>query len=136
MFEWYLKVVRDNYANFKGRARRSEYWYFTLGNVIISLGLFLFTILLSSVGGGIDTIGLVIYILYTLAMIVPSLAVIVRRLHDVGKSGWFYFVSLIPIIGGIWILVVLVTEGDRGPNEYGEDPKANYNEFGDIGNNA
>ncbi|NDI98684.1 DUF805 domain-containing protein [Flavobacterium sp. LaA7.5] len=126
MIEWYLKVVRDNYANFSGRARRSEYWYFTLCNLLIILVLFLISM-------AIGTIGLILYILYALAVLVPSLAVIVRRLHDVGKSGWFYFISLIPIIGSIWLLVLFCTEGDKGPNQYGEDPKADFNEFNDIG---
>lgn len=60
---------------------------------------------------------------YSLAILVPTLAVTVRRLHDIGKSGWMYFVGLIPLIGGIWLLVLLVTEGNHGPNQYGEDPK-------------
>lgn len=125
MIEWYLKVVRDNYANFSGRARRSEYWYFTLCNFLIIIALLIFSLLTG--------FGFILYILYALAMLVPSLAVIVRRLHDVGKSGWFYFISLIPLVGPIWLIVLFCTEGDSGPNQYGEDPKANYNEFNDIG---
>ncbi|WP_294738519.1 DUF805 domain-containing protein [uncultured Flavobacterium sp.] len=129
MIEWYLKVVRDNYANFSGRARRSEYWYFRLCNFLIVLALMLISLLLGQL-----QIGLVLYILYAIAILVPSLALTVRRLHDTGKSGWFYFVSLIPLIGPIWILVLFCTEGDNGTNEYGEDPKTDYNEFDEIGN--
>ena len=127
MIDWYLKVVRDNYANFSGRARRSEYWYFTLFNAIIIVALLLLSFL-------IGTAGFVLYGIYALAVFVPSLAVIVRRLHDVNKSGWFYFICLIPIVGGIWLLVLFCTEGDSGPNQYGEDPKRPYNEFEEIGN--
>jgi len=82
MFDYYLKVVRDNYANFEGRARRAEYWYFYLLSLIISLIL-----------QGVDyLIGTEIGILggiYSLAIIVPTIAVMVRRLHDTGKSGWY-----------------------------------------------
>lgn len=65
----------------------------------------------------------VIYGLYVLMVFIPGLSVTVRRLHDVGKSGWMYFIILIPIIGAIWLLVLLVSEGDRGTNQYGPDPK-------------
>jgi uncharacterized membrane protein YhaH (DUF805 family) len=64
-----------------------------------------------------------VYIAYCLAILLPSLAVAVRRLHDVGKSGWFYFIALIPLVGAIWLLVLFCTEGDNGENEYGSDPK-------------
>jgi uncharacterized membrane protein YhaH (DUF805 family) len=64
-----------------------------------------------------------IYILYGLALFIPGLAVAVRRLHDIGKSGWMILVALIPLIGGIWLLILLVKEGDSGSNEYGPDPK-------------
>jgi uncharacterized membrane protein YhaH (DUF805 family) len=65
-----------------------------------------------------------ICILYILVTFIPLLAVAVRRLHDVGKSGWFYLISVIPLIGGIWLLVLFCTEGDKGDNKYGPDPKA------------
>jgi uncharacterized membrane protein YhaH (DUF805 family) len=126
MIDWYLKVVRDNYANFSGRARRSEYWYFLLCNLLIA-------IVLGTLAALLGTIGMVLYIAYALAVIIPSLAVVVRRLHDVGKSGWFYFICLIPVIGSIWLLVLFCTEGDVGPNQYGEDPKRPYEDINEIG---
>ncbi len=122
---WYLKVIRDNYANFEGRARRKEYWMYTLVNSLLSLGLYALAII-----GAISEIevlmiiGFILLIGYTLATFVPSLALIVRRMHDIGKSGWMLFVSFIPFIGSIWMLVLLVTEGDHGENVYGEDPKS------------
>lgn len=124
MTEWYLKVVRDNYANFSGRARRSEYWYFVLFNLIISIVLGIIDYVI-----GIELLGSI----YSLAVFIPSLAVGIRRLHDVGKSGWFTLIILIPIVGAIWLIVLYATEGDRGSNQYGPDPKADYNEFEDIG---
>ena len=125
MFDWYLKVVRDNYANFSGRARRSEYWYFVLTNFIFMIALFILGMLVNA--------EFILYVLYSLALFIPGLAVAVRRLHDVGKSGWFYLISLIPLIGPIWLLILFFTEGDNGPNEYGPDPKNIYDEFDDIG---
>lgn len=126
MIDWYLKVVRDNYANFSGRARRSEYWYFTLCNVIVAIVLFGLAFAVPAL--------FFLYYIYALAVLIPGLAVAVRRLHDVGKSGWFYFIVLIPFVGAIWLLVLFFTEGDRGPNEYGPDPKgAGYHDLNEIG---
>lgn len=103
---YYLNVLR-NYATFSGRARRSEYWYFVLFNGIIS---FVF----GFVCGLIQVPELAN--LYSLAVLIPSIAVGVRRMHDVGKSGWFL---LIPIYN----LILTFTEGENGENQYGPDPK-------------
>jgi uncharacterized membrane protein YhaH (DUF805 family) len=110
---YYLDVLK-NYAKFDGRARRKEYWMFFLFNVIAS-------ILFYAIGSviGIDVLGM----LYSLAVLVPGIAVSVRRMHDIGKSGWMVLVGLIPLIGGIWLLILTVTEGESGENEYGADPK-------------
>ncbi|WP_282134496.1 DUF805 domain-containing protein [Seonamhaeicola maritimus] len=130
--KWYLKVVRDNYANFKGRARRKEYWMFTLFNIIFLYALVLISAALVSATDTIEF--LFLYFIYFLAIFIPSLAVGIRRLHDVGKSGWFYLIGLIPFIGGIWLFVLFITEGDKGPNQYGVDPKApNTSEIENIG---
>lgn len=125
MIDWYLKVVRDNYANFSGRARRSEYWYFVLCNMLITLLLFILMF--------VTSYALFLLIIYSVAIIIPSIAVVVRRLHDIGKSGAYYFIAFIPVIGAIWLLVLLCTDGDNGPNQYGENPKKPYGEFNDIG---
>ena len=121
MIKHYLNAVQNNYVNFSGRARRSEYWYFILCYYIISI---LAVVLDNTLGLANDLTG---YGFITLAVmlghILPSLSLVVRRLHDVGKSGWFYFIALIPIIGGIWLLVLFCTEGTRGENKYGVDPK-------------
>jgi len=104
---YYLKVLQ-NYATFTGRARRSEYWYFFLFNLIISF-------VLGFVGGIMDTT--VLANIYSLVVLIPSIAVGVRRMHDVGKSGWFI---LIPIYN----FILALSEGEKGENEYGADPKA------------
>ena len=107
--EWYLKVVRDNYANFSGRARRKEYWMFVLFNIIISMVLgFIFPML---------------QVVYSLAVLIPGFAVAVRRMHDVGKSGWFFLVGFIPIIGSIWIIFLMCKDSDSSDNAYGACPK-------------
>lgn len=118
---WYLEVLKK-YVVFDGRARRKEYWMFVLFNVIfalIAMGLDnLLGITFNNIPYGY------IYMLYILAVVLPGLAAGVRRLHDVGKSGWWLFISLIPFVGQIWLLVLLATEGQSGQNQYGLDPKA------------
>lgn len=136
MIEWYKKVVFENYANFKGRARRSEYWYYNLMQLVIFLSLLILGAiggsLFDSVPGGL-LIAYFIFVFYSLATLIPTLGVVVRRLHDVGKSGWFYFIGLIPVVGGIWLLVLMCTEGDHGENDYGPDPKNEIEEINEIG---
>jgi uncharacterized membrane protein YhaH (DUF805 family) len=112
--EWYLKVLRQ-YADFAGRARRKEYWMFTLVSGIISVVLaILDTALMTGLLG----------VLYSLAVLLPSLGVGVRRLHDTGRSGWWLLIGIIPLIGWIVLIVFLATDGERQPNIYGPDPKA------------
>lgn len=111
---WYLAVLK-NYAGFSGRARRTEYWMFTLFNVIIIavLDLVGMAARLGSILGGI----------YALAVLIPSLAVAVRRLHDTGKSGWWILIAVIPVVGSIILLIFMLLPGDRGDNAHGPDPK-------------
>jgi uncharacterized membrane protein YhaH (DUF805 family) len=117
--QWYVKVLRQ-YADFEGRARRTEYWMYTLFTVIIAIVL---TVLdLALFGQPTGVLGLI----YSLATLLPSLGVIVRRLHDTGRSGWWFLISFIPLVGAIVLLVFLATEGTRGPNAYGADPKVAY----------
>lgn len=126
MINWYKKVVFENYANFSGRARRSEYWYYALMNFIIAIVMM---ILDNTLGTNFDPLPYgYLYMIYALAVLVPGLAVLVRRLHDVGKSGWFCFIVLIPIIGSIWLLVLLFSDS-VDDNHWGENPKKiNWNE--------
>src|SRR5436190_18099988 len=119
---WYIKVLQ-NYAVFSGRARRSEYWYFVLFNMIFAI---VAAIIDNILGLTFNMPGFnygYIYMLYSLFVLIPGLAVLVRRLHDVGKSGWWIFIALIPIIGWIWILVLLFTDSNPGENQYGPNPK-------------
>ncbi|WP_426062170.1 DUF805 domain-containing protein [Hymenobacter sp. B1770] len=119
--EQYLQALKK-YAVFTGRARRKEYWMFFLFHMLFA---FAAAIADNVLGFSIDGIGYgYIYMLYTLAMVIPGISIGVRRLHDIGKSGWFAFIVLIPLIGAIWLLVLACTEGTRDDNEYGPDPKA------------
>ncbi|MCW7541731.1 DUF805 domain-containing protein [Aquabacterium sp. A7-Y] len=111
---WYLEVVRK-YATFSGRARRKEYWMFLLFNIIISVVLSVLDAMLGTMFIGI---------VYSLAMLIPSIAVSVRRLHDINRSGWWCLIALVPFVGAIVLLVFAVMEGNAGQNEYGADPKA------------
>jgi uncharacterized membrane protein YhaH (DUF805 family) len=111
---WYLKVLRQ-YADFNGRARRTEFWMFVLFNIIFSIAANVLDYLFGTYG--------VFSGIYALAMFIPGLAVSVRRLHDVNKSGWMLLVGLIPVIGLIWLLILWVTEGTPGENQYGPNPK-------------
>jgi uncharacterized membrane protein YhaH (DUF805 family) len=119
---WYLTVLKK-YAEFNGRARRKEYWMFALFNIIF---LILAMILDNVFGTAIKGVGYgLFYFLYALAVLIPGLAVSVRRLHDVGKSGWMLLIALIPIIGAIILLVLMVTDSNPGENKYGPNPKGN-----------
>jgi uncharacterized membrane protein YhaH (DUF805 family) len=117
---WYVKVL-ENYAVFNGRARRKEYWMFFLFNSMFAICAMVADAVLGLseylYGNGL------ISMLYALAMFIPGTAVCVRRLHDVGKSGWWIFINFIPIAGIIWCFILLVTEGEADENKYGENPK-------------
>ena len=112
--DWYLNCW-TKYATFAGRARRKEYWMFVLWNAIFAFGV---GVLDALVGGG----G-VLFTLFSLAYLLPWLSVNVRRLHDTDRSGWWILVSFIPLVGGIWFLILMLLEGSRGVNRYGDDPK-------------
>ncbi|MCX6751356.1 MAG: DUF805 domain-containing protein [Candidatus Nomurabacteria bacterium] len=122
---YYFSVLKK-YAVFNGRARRAEYWYFVLFNAIVSiiLGILgkaigVFNVTIGTVGSEMN----ILSIIYGLAVFLPGLAVCVRRLHDTGKSGWMVLINLIPLIGQIWILVLIIKDSTPGENEYGSNPK-------------
>jgi len=134
--EWMLMPLR-RYAQFSGRSRRKEYWMFVL---FVLIGLVICTILDSLLGlggaiqryamvtdtgaaAGVASSGGLLTFLFAVAMLVPSLSVAVRRLHDIDRSGWWLLIGLIPFIGAIVLIVFYATEGTRGPNRFGPDPK-------------
>jgi uncharacterized membrane protein YhaH (DUF805 family) len=125
---WYMEVLRK-YAVFDGRARRTEYWMFTLFNALVYVGLVaLAMIAVVLIGHGGDNGAAVMLVfapiwLYALAVIIPGFAVSIRRLHDTGRSGWFCLVAFIPFVGGIILLVFMCLDSQPGPNLYGPNPK-------------
>ena len=117
---WYI-VALKKFAVFQGRARRKEYWYFVLFNVIIGF-------VLAFIDGLIGTYDMVtrigfLSVLYSLAVLVPGVAVSVRRLHDTGRSGWWILINFIPIIGVIVFLILTVRDSQPQENQYGPNPK-------------
>jgi uncharacterized membrane protein YhaH (DUF805 family) len=110
----YVEVFKK-YAVFDGRATRTEFWTFTLGNMVVGVAL--------AILGGISDGFVVLSYLFSLATFLPSLAVGVRRLHDTGRSGWWWLIGLIPLVGAIVLLVFFVQDSQPGTNEYGPNPK-------------
>ena len=117
-YRWYPEVLKK-YAVFGGRARRQEYWFFVLCNVLIMIALGLIDALIGISG---DARRSILASLYSLAVLLPTIAVGVRRLHDTGRSGWWMLLSLVPV-ANLVLLVFLALDGERGPNAYGSDPK-------------
>lgn len=119
-----VKSVFSKYATFSGRATRSEYWYFYLFNILVSFGLMIVCFIIGGVAGGADglagALGMcnILTWIYALAVLVPGLAVGVRRLHDIGKSGWNLLWALLPLIGVLILLVFFLTDS-KDDNQYG-----------------
>ncbi len=132
MIENYKNILTHKYADFSGRATRSEYWLFTLVNLIIItlFGVFIvpFGGIMSDVNEQVATLGIMgilgIFSLYVLAVFIPSIAVAVRRLHDTGQSGWLLLLALIPCqIGSLILLIFYCIDSEISPNKYGPNPK-------------
>ena len=117
---WYLQVLKK-YAVFTGRAQRAEYWYFFLFNLLITIGLAFIDGLLGTYSAE-NGYGLLSG-LYTLAVLIPGIAVGVRRLHDTSRSGWWILIGLIPLIGAIVLIVFFVQDSTPGENQHGPNPK-------------
>lgn len=119
----YLKVLK-NYAAFGSRTRRSEFWYFTLANVLVSIGLQIITAILRGIVGPVGAIvGGLVLVLFYLAILVPSISVAIRRLHDTGRSGWWILIALVPFIGGIALIVFYAMDSQPSANKWGPNPK-------------
>ena len=122
--QWYIDVLKK-YAVFSGRARRKEYWMFVLFNVIASIILSILDKILGlDFGSGSTSSSGWLSTIYSLAVLLPTIGVAIRRMHDTGRSGWWILINLIPCIGWIWFIVLAAQEGNAGDNQYGPDPKA------------
>ena len=114
-----VKSVLHNYMNFSGRARRSEYWYWVLAIVLFSIAMSHLLMVGKMVLGGFPIMTNV----YTIVVSLLSISVTIRRLHDIGKSGWWYVLNFIPFIGALIFLILLCQDSQPGPNQWGENPK-------------
>ena len=123
MKEYFIDILKNHYCDFEGRARRKEYWMFVLWYIIIAIPIGIIAGIIAAVTD-MPLLGSIISWVFSLAMILPSWGLAIRRLHDIDKSGWYVLIGLIPFIGGIILLVWACTEGTIGPNQYGPDPKA------------
>lgn len=112
---YYLQVLKK-YAVFSGRATRSEYWYFILFNILISIGISIFITVVSESLEFVSS-------LYALAVVIPSIAVAARRLHDTGRSAWWLLIAFVPLIGAIVLLIFFVGKSEEDSNKYGSNPK-------------
>ena len=120
LVSYWKKVVFENYLNFTGRARRAEFWWYFLANLIITVVL---NIIDAAIGSGSGFYGGILTGIYGLAVLLPGLAVGIRRLHDADKSGWWLLLVFIPIVGIIVLIVFWATDGTRGTNQYGVSEK-------------
>lgn len=118
--KWFFKVLNQD-AAFSGRARRKEFWMFVLFYYIFAFAIFLLDSLLVYALSWYNSSYILTF--YVLAMIIPWITVSVRRMHDVGYTGWMIFVSFIPIIGTVWYLLLMIKDGDPAENKYGPNPK-------------
>jgi len=116
--DWYLAVLKK-YATFTGRARRKEYWFFVLFSIIASVVLSVLDVMLGTSGKA----GGLLSGIYGLAVLLPSLGVSVRRLHDTNRSGWWLLIVLIPVVGALVLLYFMVQDSQPGTNQYGPNPK-------------
>ena len=138
--KYYIHCLK-NYANFTGRARRSEFWFFILFHFIFMIATIFIANFFNTfsaveyVSNSLSSLPFILYFIYLAAMFVPTLAVTVRRLHDMGKSGTWFFIYFVPFIGGIWLLVLLFSDSEYGMNKWGLNPKEEgKDEINEIGN--
>ena len=124
---YFLDTIKNRYAKFDGRATRSEYWYFILFYFILALIVTLVDVLVINPMLGLTPEqaqqGGILQIILGLGLLIPTLALTIRRLHDIGKSGWWFLIALIPIIGALVLIYFYVQDSQAGSNIYGENPK-------------
>jgi len=119
---YYIDTIKNRFADFEGRASRSEYWYFALFNFVVFMGAGFLAGILGTISSRLTMVVMGILSIFMIAIFIPGLSLAVRRLHDTGKSGWMLLLGVIPLVGPIILLVFYVTESTPGINEYGPNP--------------
>jgi len=119
----YKEILTQKYCRFSGRANRSEFWYFALANAVIQVVLYILILAVASSSTSAAVAIYAISAIYSLAVLLPGLAVTVRRLHDSGKGGGWIFISLVPLVGGLILLYFMIVEGNQGANRFGSQPE-------------
>ena len=117
-----VRAVMAKYAVFEGRARRAEFWYWALALMVAEIAIMIIGGVLGAVSESLSVVSLILLCVMLLGTIVPSIAVTVRRLHDTGHSGWWWFIGMVPLVGPILLLVWYCTPGTPGSNAFGSDP--------------
>lgn len=112
-----VRATLNNYANFSGRSRRAEYWYFSLFILLAYAAIMLLTAVR-------PWFGIALTFVFLIAMVIPGMAVNIRRLHDTDRSGWWVLIGFVPLLGAVMLLIWHCTPGTVGPNRFGADPKA------------
>jgi uncharacterized membrane protein YhaH (DUF805 family) len=130
---YFMDTIKNRYADFDGRARRSEFWYFLLFYMAITFGVMIVAGGLAMISPELGLVAPVLLIILSLGLLIPNLALCIRRLHDTNKSGWMLLIGFIPLVGSIILIVFYATEGDRGQNQYGPDPKSLGTGGGNLG---
>ena len=115
-------VLVDKYASISGRANRTEFWVWQLFNLVLNIVLGVLSLALSSIGEGAVYVGGVLSVIVALALIIPNICVAVRRLHDTGRGGGWWFIIFVPLVGAIWFLVLMRLPGESQSNRFGEVP--------------
>ena len=123
MIENWKLVVLERYAKFDGRAGRAEFWWYALANIVLNIVLGILWTIGFAIATGLGVVVALLTAAVYLALIVPSIAVAIRRLHDTDKSGWLLLLGLIPFVGFIILLVFYIQEGTAGPNQFGVAPE-------------
>lgn len=123
LWGYFVQAFKQKYCDFSGRARRKEYWGYVLFAALIQWAM----LAVAALSFGAESVGFyVVYALIALAFILPALSVTVRRLHDLGKSGWWIFIAFIPFVGSIALLVFMCLDSEVDENAYGPNPKGVY----------
>lgn len=138
--KYYIHCLK-NYTNFTGRARRSEFWFFILFHFLFMIAILFLSSLFDNVSvveddlNDLASLPVILFFIYFVATFIPTLAVTARRLHDMGKSGTWFFIYFVPLIGGIWLLVLLFSDSQPGRNKWGYNPKEEgRDDIDEIGN--